>query len=457
MSKTITLLLAALGGLAVGAFATHQFVTSEPTASEADAIPQLQLGDRHHGEITSDSELNGNDGSRYRRHHLSLEEGELVEISLDGALHGRLALFDPHGQLVGGAEPSATLRRRIDESGDYLLVVSGDDARSFGPFDLSSRPLDLALSDTGELEGESRLDGWLQGEANEHSLAIEEAGLYDIELRSDDFDAFLVLEGDNGLYREDDDSAGDLNARITTFLEPGDYRLISRSFDESSGTEGLYQLEVASKTLSQPLQRDGELPIGGGIHGWYDGSPLHYQLILEEDAIVTLEMRSDDFDTYLELEGQGRHLHDDDGGQGTDSRLRQRLSAGEYTVTPSGYGDDNSGLFELDVNLAPASEPADDEPLPFDTPIQAWLDPGAMNEYVIEIEEAGRYRLDMTSEALDAYLELEGEGLSLYDDDGGNGFDARIQAHLEPGVYRAIARSFDRDDTGPYRLSLVTE
>ncbi|RUA22848.1 hypothetical protein DSL92_03105 [Billgrantia gudaonensis] len=139
----------------------------------------------------------GNDGSRYRRHHLPLEEGELVEISLDGALHTAWPLRS--SRAVGRrCRAKCTLRRRIDESGDYLLVVSGG-RRSYGPFDLPAAP-DLSLSDTGELEGESRLDGWLQGKANEHSWPSRKRAPMRSP-RSDDFDASWYWRGRRAVPR----------------------------------------------------------------------------------------------------------------------------------------------------------------------------------------------------------------------------------------------------------------
>ncbi|RUA22849.1 hypothetical protein DSL92_03110 [Billgrantia gudaonensis] len=201
---------------------------------------------------------------------------------------------------------------------------------------------------------------------------------------------------------------------------------------------------MASKTLSQPLQLD-EAAHRRRHPRLVRRQSLHYQLILEEDATVTLEMRSDDFGHLPGAGGQGRHLHDDDGGQGTNSRLRQRLSAGEVHRHAQRLRRRAIPASSNSTSTSPASEPTD-ESLPFDAPIQAWLDPGAMNEYVID-GEAGRYRLDMTSGGAGRLSrELEGEGLSLQDDDGGNGFTHVSRAH--PGVYRAIARSFNRD-TGP--------
>ena len=71
--------------------------------------------------------LNGNDGSRYDRYAISLEEGDLVEFSLRGALNGVVALYDDQLQLLSNAP---TARHRIEESGDYMVVVSGADGSS---------------------------------------------------------------------------------------------------------------------------------------------------------------------------------------------------------------------------------------------------------------------------------------------------------------------------------------
>lgn len=469
MSKS-SLFLVAIGGVVVGALSANLLSSSPSSSPDADqtgddAVSHLQIGERHHGEITSASELNGNDGSRFLRHRLTLSEGDLVELSLRGALLGRLALYDEREQLVGIAGDGTTLRRRVADDGDYLLVVSGIDAHSYGPFDLVTRTLDLSLSESGTaLEGESELSGWLQDEDNQHTLVIEEAGLYQIDLSSDDFDAYLVLKGQGDFLREDDDSAGNLDARISAFLDPGEYQITARRSYYAEGAEGLYHLEVSSKALSHDLQNGGELPLGESIHGWYDASinyesqPLRYQLTLEEDAILTLEMLSADFDTYLELEGEGLHLRDDDGGDGTNSRLRHRLPAGDYTVTARSFSSyDSAGVFELRTSVTAPSGQTNDGRLAIDEPLEAWLEPDARDEYVFRIEEAGDYRLDMVSDELDAYLELEGEGVSLSDDDGGDGFDARIQTRLEPGEYRATARSFNSYDSGYYVLTLTEE
>lgn len=470
-NRATPLFLVALGGAAVGLIVGWQLpavATSTETAADdaslMTAFERIQLGERHRGEITSQSELNGKDGSRFTRFTLPLEEGALVELELGGPLQGALSLYDDEEQLLASTyaptaylDPAQTpaLRRRIDESGDYTLIVSGNDLHSYGPFSVTSRSMELTTSDT--LSVPSRADGWLQDGPDHYTLTVEESGLYQIEMRSSDVDAYLVLEGAHGYHREDDDSAGNLDARIADFLEPGEYQLTART---AYGQEsGLYTLTVEPHELAHgaALRNSGELAIDEPLHGWLNGEALEYQLTLESPALVTIDMLSDDFDAFLELRGEDIFTSDDDGGEGLNARIRYNLGPGGYTVTARSHSFSGSGLFELKASAVALDELPDDGQLAIGHPIETWLEAGARDAYTFQLEEAGTYRLDMMSSELDAFLELEGEGLFLNDDDGGNNLDARIEAHLEPGEYRAIARSFNGGDSGTYVLSLSAE
>ncbi|QTP56375.1 hypothetical protein HNO51_17805 [Billgrantia sulfidoxydans] len=470
-NRASTMTLAALGGAAVGLVAGWQLPDMAPTtapiieeaAADNAASPVLTLGERLRGEITSASELNGKDGSRFQRFTLSLEEGALIEIELGGPLQGTLALYDSEETLLASSAnpayydaPAATsLRRRIDESGDYLLVVSGHDKHSYGPFTLTSREMELTTSDT--LEMPSRADGWLQGDGDTFSMTIEESGLYQIEMRSSDVDAYLVLEGPNGYRREDDDSAGNLNARIADFLEPGDYRLTARAAYDHDG--GLYTLELGPHAQADgaTLRNSGELTFDEPLHGWFSGETLNYEFTLESPAAVTIDMLSSDFDAYLELQGDNVFASDDDGGDELNARLYSPLEAGSYRVTARSHGGHGSGLFELRASSTPLEELPSNGQLEIDNPVRARLAPGARDYYELVVEEAGRYRLDLLSDDFDAFLELDGQGQYLRDDDGAGELNARISSHLEPGSYRATARAYGSSESGSYTLQLHRE
>ncbi|WP_111413420.1 hypothetical protein [Billgrantia lactosivorans] len=471
-NRASTVTLAALGGAALGLAVGWQLpdratpaapiieAAEAETAADAASLPTLQLGERLRGEITSASELNGKDGSRFERFSLPLEAGALVEIELGGALQGTLALYDDEEQLLAtSADPAyydaavaGTLRRRIDTSGDYQLVVSGHDKHSYGPFTLTGRELELTTSDT--LEMPSRADGWLQDEGDTYAVTIEESGLYQIEMRSSDVDAYLVLEGPNGYRREDDDSAGNLDARIADFLEPGEYRLTARAAYEQEG--GLYTLVLGphAQADGEALRNSGELRFDEPLQGWYSGESLSYEFTLDAPAAVTIDMLSSDFDAYLELQGDDLLVNDDDGGEELNARLHSPLGAGSYRVTARSHGGHGSGLFELRASATAIDELPSNGQLEIDTPVRSWLESGVRDYYELVVEEAGNYRLDLLSEDFDAYLELDGQGLSLRDDDGAGDLNARISSRLEPGSYRATARAYGSSESGSYTLQL---
>lgn len=467
-NRASTVILTALGGAAIGLVVGWQLpLAATPAApiieaAEADtpSSPTMQLGERLRGEITSASELNGKDGSRFERFILPLEEEALIEIELSGPLQGTLTLYDADEQLLASsanpayydAPAAASLRRRIDEAGDYMLVISGQDIHSYGPFTLDSREMELTTSDT--LEMPSRADGWMQGDGDAYSVTIAESGLYQVEMRSTDVDAYLVLEGPNGYRREDDDSAGDLNARIADFLEPGEYRLFARSAYDQEG--GLYALELSPHELAsdETLRNSGELTLDEPVHGWYSGEMLTYEFTLESPAAVTLEMLSTDFDSYIELQGNSVSVSDDDGGEGLNSRLYYPLEAGSYRVMVRSHSNQGSGLFELRASATPVDELPSNGRLEVGSPVSASLAPGARDYYELVVEEAGHYRLDLLSDDFDAFLELDGQGQFLRDDDGAGGLNSRISGHLEPGSYRATARAYGSSESGAYTLQL---
>ncbi|NLC22112.1 MAG: hypothetical protein GX771_09430, partial [Halomonadaceae bacterium] len=105
--RASTVTFAALGGAAIGLIVGWQLPNSpsaapviESATANSNVPPALAVGERERGEITSASELNGKDGSRFERFTLSLEEGALVEIELGGPLQGALALFDADETLL---------------------------------------------------------------------------------------------------------------------------------------------------------------------------------------------------------------------------------------------------------------------------------------------------------------------------------------------------------------------
>ncbi|BBI59971.1 hypothetical protein HSBAA_12770 [Vreelandella sulfidaeris] len=141
-------------------------------------------------------------------------------------------------------------------------------------------------------------------------------------------------------------------------LAPGVYELTARTaYGESSG---MFTLSMKPHDMPDvELRNEGAIMPGEPLNGWYSGEPLNYQLEVTESSLVTLEMRSADFDTFIEISGQGVAASDDDGAGGTDSRLQEPLLPGTYTVSARGFSATGSGLFELSLEMEPTDIPPD--------------------------------------------------------------------------------------------------
>ncbi|WP_417580686.1 hypothetical protein [Nitrincola sp.] len=351
MSKLSSpLVLASLGSLAVGVFIGWQVNSSTPAPAPVIeeetpvvVIPTLQLGEPLRGELTTQSALNRKDGSRFSDYLLPLATDKLVEVELRGSLNGVLSLYDDRDELLASAP---LLRYRVEQPGDYTLVVSGQDANSYGPFDVITR--EVELSDTDQLTVPADISSWLQkNNANHYVLTIEEGGFYQIDMQSDDMDAFLVLRGPAGFHTEDDDGGDNLNARIREYLEPGEYQLTASSYSDESGLFTLAVISRDAADMERQIQA-GALEVDQPVSAWLTADKEDvYQVTLAEAGTYQIDMISNDVDTYLELEGNGVYLSDDDGGDDLNARIYSYLEAGEYRVIARSFDDDVEGGYQL--------------------------------------------------------------------------------------------------------------
>jgi len=239
------------------------------------------------------------------------------------------------------------------------VVSVGDEAT--GTLTSSDR-----VDDTG-----SHIQAWeLRGDANQNVT---------VDLISDDFDAMLYLMGP-GLSGalSNDDGGGGCHARITTILpESGTYRIIASSLS-SEGT-GAFTLRVSAEPGAVSEQECGrpddaefqplaDLPIddrilqlGDELQGeltvddvrYRDGSFVQaWGLEVVRGGSYTIDLRSEDFDSFLFVLGSGiaEILTDDDSGGGCHSRVTFQPSAsGMIRVVASSIGAGRTGAFRLRV------------------------------------------------------------------------------------------------------------
>lgn len=437
--------LALSAAVSLSLLLTGCFTRVTQPASQGGAPVQLS------GEITTRSPVNQNDGSRYQSFPVSLRAGEVYRVSSSGALQEPvLVLLDADSRPVAG--PSASrLFLMPERDGRHTLSVSGASDTAYGPFRLTLEP--VQVTNGGALQPGTEILGVLgDGSAgNTYSLTVSEAGLYELLLSSDMFDALLKLQG-NGLDTTDDDSGGGSDAKLSLMLQPGSYQIQAGGYDNTGA--GGYSLQVTRRELPEgvSLTNGGELQLGQQITGMGLSQPVEYSLQVAEAGLLRVEMRSSEIDSYLELNGEGVSTVDDDGaGSGYDARIQVPVAAGSYSIKASSM-DGNNGLFTLQADLLQA-RPAGAR-IEVGELVLGHLQEGRSSRTRLRISEAGNYRIDLMSADFDTLLKLRGQGLEEENDDGSSGTNSMLSLTLQPGDYELISGSYENAGVGSYTLSV---
>ncbi|MEX0691325.1 MAG: PPC domain-containing protein [Gemmatimonadales bacterium] len=334
-----------------------------------------------------------------------------------------------------------------------------------------------------------------------------------IDLRSNDFDAFLFLSGpgmDNDLT--DDDGGEGLNSRLCAVLPSnGTYRIVAASL---GGQSGRYSITIAPDAdaasggceddaantgditdVSQLSTEGRVLTVGSTQRGsltphgttFFNRPVQAYGFEARRGQTVTFDLHSEAFDAFLVIVGPGltEPLSDDDGAGGCNSRIVfEAPSDGLYRVVASGLGSPEGSYTLAAHRQAPAAthapcvppssgnegNPADmtptgaltlgratsgrlsgSEPQWSSRPVHAWTLSGRAGD---------RIRIDLQSDEFDAYLGLMGPGYEtiLTNDDGGDGLNSRLCLVLPaPGTYRVLTAAFGSSGQGTYTVSAVAE
>jgi cobalamin biosynthesis Co2+ chelatase CbiK len=291
-----------------------------------------------------------------------------------------------------------------------------------------------------------------------------------IDMVSDAFDTYLILIGPDGAeVARDDDSGDGFNARIENVALPqsGIYTIVARGWLLSAS--GPYDLTLTRGGAAQPPQPQppagsmlsygmtvtGNLPSGGRDAYTFSGTA---------GDVITIDMISAEFDTFLELIGPNgvEVTRDDDSGQGLNARIENFAlpTTGTYTIIARGFAG-ASGSYTLTLSRGSGAATTTilaGGSIEYGQTLRSVLSPNARDSYTFVGTAGERVTIDMISTEFDTYLELIGpNGVEVTrDDDGGQGFNARIENFSLPstGTYTIIARAFGSGG-GSYELTLV--
>jgi hypothetical protein len=182
-----------------------------------------------------------------------------------------------------------------------------------------------------------------------------------IRLASDDFDSYLFVYGpgmDEAMT--DDDGGGGRNAELTVqFAETATYTIGAGAF--GSGVTGAYSLTVTAPLDMNDLATHGRVlnrgapPMGAltATDPVIDGRVVQaWAFEARAGDRATIELMSEEFDSFLYLVGPGlpEPLTDDDGGEDLNSRIEVSFPEdGVYRVLASSLGG-TLGTFTLRVH-----------------------------------------------------------------------------------------------------------
>ncbi len=247
-----------------------------------------------------------------------LPDGQrVVNDDYEGLNAGFMRTISSAGVLTIAASPL------FDEGeGTYQVVVRQvGDAQRIAPGESISGSFDK----TDVVDGVAVDRFWFPGSAGQIVV---------IDLTSNDFDAYLRVQDEEGREFIDDDGGADRNSRVSYAFDRDGMLSIQASSFSGDGV-GRYELQVAEIGTQEPVATyQGELsPTSDRT---YDGKRVaRHEYAGTAGETVSIHLESSSFDTQLYISGpSGENIAtDDDGGGGTNSLITVTLpETGPYVI-----------------------------------------------------------------------------------------------------------------------------
>lgn len=201
----------------------QQEITTQPDLKDGDALSLN--GENHTGLFTGQNQS----------YSLTLSEPTLVTLQLNtqgfyadlqlGQLSGVQSNDDLHQQRI----------RAVLQPGEHQVSIAGSIQAGLYTLNASGQPAPANAGGGTLRVGEPRQAIMLEGVTRDvYKMTVRQSGRYVIDMTSPVFDTYLVLSQNGQTIVEDDDSGGDMNARLEVELQAGDYELQAVSLGDSS-------------------------------------------------------------------------------------------------------------------------------------------------------------------------------------------------------------------------------
>lgn len=382
-----------------------------------------------------------------------------------------------------GSTTHSRIEMTLDETGEWTAVATSYDPGETGAYQLSITTTGIGTAmqqfagggtERGSLDaGDDTLSS---GEYFDTFHISGDAGEYVVvDLRSRDFDPYLILQTPTREQFENDDHEGDATrSQLAMELpESGSYSIFVTTYKPHE--VGNYTLTIergSAATAFAPRVERGALMAGDDTlsSGEYADA---YEIEGRPGQHLRLDVSSSEFDTYLIAMGPGgsQSENDDVEGMPGHSLIEMELTeVGAYTVVVTSYKRGETGSYELTMDFGeagPTTAPARDVvALGIGDRTSGRLEPGDQqlaetreyaDLYVFEGTVGQPVSIRMTSTEFDTYLQLQTpDGEKIDNDDYEGSSDSRIDVTLRrDGRYRVMTTSYKQGETGTYELAIV--
>jgi hypothetical protein len=422
--------------------------------------PPLSIGETRRGSLSPELAYDSDYGRYIDWLPMILEPGMRLRLLLESSdFDAYMFLMFEDGEIRtyddgSGRDSLATLVS--DRRQTVMVGASSYSGESRGVYFLTveelGEPENIVINETAE----GRLGAGTAGPF--YRFVAPEDGDYLVSLSSDEFDTYLKVSGPDGFEMENDDGpGGGTDSAIWISLMAGQEALIEVSAWSDGG--GYYYLQVSgARTIS----------VGEEVRDILMGTAL-FSLEGRSGEYVTIELVSDDFDTYLGISDDwGNGAENDDSyveGYNYASSINHFFAGdGSIDISVSSYYGGDGGEYLLRVlpyeGPMPEDYPSGYELTPGDR-VTAMIsydddgfDFGPGDSYSLFAEQGDQIRVSMSSDAIDSFLSLVApDGQEFYDDDSLGGYNSLIDI-VAPvsGRYQLVASAYD-GSVGIYELS----
>ncbi len=351
-------------------------VTQDPCT----VVRALTYGQAFSGTLAA-NDCRLNDNTAIQTFEFTLPTAAKVEILMTStAVDAYVFLADASLKVLAedddGGDGSNARIMKILPAGRYLVVANTYDANSFGAYQLVARAAPVACVTGRTTALQTSVPAMLSPSTacrlNDNSLEdrydITVTSRYNMvaDLTSTAFDPMLVvLDANESIVAQDDDSGVGKDANLEVLLEPGRYTVVARGYPNQAGA---YRLTLGpavdpcavtrTVALGQTVQgtlstRDCAISDNGGPRRFFQ----RFGMTLGTATSVQLDMASSAVDAYLVVQnaqtGTVVAENDDASSQTTNARIVANLPAGQYIVNVTTYDAGEVGLYLLSASGIP--------------------------------------------------------------------------------------------------------